>query len=193
MLGVANGGTSVGLSHADDGTVSIFTKDGVTLHKETDVLITCHGKPLLTEVRDEHGRYRIPLIQHLGQWQPQTPSKKARTVLRPGQQHLQPSFHGTSHQMDACRLRLPGAIHVALGCPSQQLFVLAALNGQKHPEVLSRLCPDTLGTPQPDPRKHTLHQTHADSLQRCALQSTPGAQSPRRHHHDIPLTRHHLH
>eukprot|EP00804_Cyclotella_cryptica_P008732 CCRYP_018472-RA/>CCRYP_018472-RA protein AED:0.06 eAED:0.06 QI:0/0/0/1/1/1/4/0/898 len=36
---------------ADDGTISIFTKDGVTIHKETDVLITCHapfGWPLFT-------------------------------------------------------------------------------------------------------------------------------------------------
>jgi hypothetical protein len=66
---------------ADDGTISIFTKDGVTIHKETDVLITCHGKPLLIGVCDEHGRYRILLIQHRGQWQPRTPSKKAHTVL----------------------------------------------------------------------------------------------------------------
>eukprot|EP00804_Cyclotella_cryptica_P029885 CCRYP_010794-RA/>CCRYP_010794-RA protein AED:0.38 eAED:0.53 QI:0/0/0/1/0/0.2/5/0/538 len=65
---------------ADDGTVSIYTKDGVTIHKETHVLITCHGKPLLIGVRDKHGRYRIPLIQHGGQWQPRTPSKKAHAA-----------------------------------------------------------------------------------------------------------------
>eukprot|EP00804_Cyclotella_cryptica_P015405 CCRYP_008025-RA/>CCRYP_008025-RA protein AED:0.42 eAED:0.42 QI:0/-1/0/1/-1/1/1/0/193 len=33
-------------------------------------------------IRDEHGRYRIPLHQHQGQWQPRTPSKKARQTLR---------------------------------------------------------------------------------------------------------------
>ena len=66
---------------SDDGTISIFTKDGVTIHKEQDVLITCHGRPLLIGVRDEQGRYRIPLVQHRGQWQPRIPSKKARTVL----------------------------------------------------------------------------------------------------------------
>eukprot|EP00804_Cyclotella_cryptica_P010972 CCRYP_016689-RA/>CCRYP_016689-RA protein AED:0.31 eAED:0.36 QI:0/0/0/1/1/1/5/0/1039 len=66
---------------SDDGTISIFTKDGVTIHKEQDVLITCHGKPLLIGVRDEQGRYRIPLVQHRGQWQPRIPSKKARAVL----------------------------------------------------------------------------------------------------------------
>eukprot|EP00804_Cyclotella_cryptica_P018636 CCRYP_011439-RA/>CCRYP_011439-RA protein AED:0.52 eAED:0.52 QI:0/0/0/0.5/1/1/2/0/345 len=31
----------------DDGTVAIFTQSGVTVHKDTDVLITCQGKPLL--------------------------------------------------------------------------------------------------------------------------------------------------
>jgi hypothetical protein len=33
---------------SDDGTVSIFTKEGVTVHKEEeDVLITCKGEPIL--------------------------------------------------------------------------------------------------------------------------------------------------
>jgi hypothetical protein len=62
---------------ADDGTISIFTKDGVSIHKETDVLITCKGEPILIGVRDERGRNRIPLIQQRGQWQPQQPSKQA--------------------------------------------------------------------------------------------------------------------
>ena len=31
---------------ADDGTISIFTKDGVTVHDKKDVLITCKNKPL---------------------------------------------------------------------------------------------------------------------------------------------------
>jgi NACalpha-BTF3-like transcription factor len=42
---------------SDDGTISIFTKDGVTVHKEEDVLITCKGEPILIGKRDEHGRY----------------------------------------------------------------------------------------------------------------------------------------
>ncbi len=67
---------------ANDGTISIFTKDGVTVHKETDVLITCKGEPNLIGVRDEQGRYRIPLIQQQGQWQPQQPSKQAQKCLR---------------------------------------------------------------------------------------------------------------
>ena len=47
---------------ADDGKISIFTKDGVTVHNETDVLITCKNKPLFIGVREEHGRYRIPFV-----------------------------------------------------------------------------------------------------------------------------------
>ena len=30
---------------SDDGTISVLTKDGVTVHKEEDVLITCKGEP----------------------------------------------------------------------------------------------------------------------------------------------------
>jgi hypothetical protein len=41
----------------DDGTVSVFTKVGVNVFKEEDVLITCKGEPILIGVRDSHGRY----------------------------------------------------------------------------------------------------------------------------------------
>jgi hypothetical protein len=48
---------------ADDKTVSIFSREGVSVHKEEDVLITVKNEPILIGVRDEQGRYRIPL-QH---------------------------------------------------------------------------------------------------------------------------------
>jgi antitoxin (DNA-binding transcriptional repressor) of toxin-antitoxin stability system len=67
----------------DDGTISIFTKDGVTVHREEDVLITCKGMPILVGVRDEHGRYRIPLMQQRGRWTPRQPKKRATEKLRP--------------------------------------------------------------------------------------------------------------
>jgi hypothetical protein len=68
---------------ANIGTISIFTKDDVTIHKEIDVLITCKGEPILVGVRNEQGRYQIPLIQQRGQWQPRGPSKQARKCLHP--------------------------------------------------------------------------------------------------------------
>jgi hypothetical protein len=67
---------------ADDGMISIFTKEGVMVHKEQDILITCKGKPILIGVQDNHGWYRIPLVQQCRQWQPWHPSKKARQALR---------------------------------------------------------------------------------------------------------------
>jgi hypothetical protein len=67
---------------SDDGTISVFTKDGVTVHKEEDVLITCKGEPILIGVRDMYGRYRIPLIQQRGQWQPRRPTKRQRKHLQ---------------------------------------------------------------------------------------------------------------
>ena len=40
---------------ADNRMISIFTKSGVTVHKEHDVLIRMKGKPILIGVRDNHG------------------------------------------------------------------------------------------------------------------------------------------
>ena len=42
---------------ANDGTVSVFTKEGVKVFKEEDVLITCKGEPILIGIRDSHGQY----------------------------------------------------------------------------------------------------------------------------------------
>jgi hypothetical protein len=67
---------------ADDGTISIFTKDGVTVHKEQDVFITCKGEPLLIGIRDKYGRYCIPLLQQKGQWQQRHPSKCVNKALQ---------------------------------------------------------------------------------------------------------------
>jgi len=44
---------------ADDGTISIFTKDGVTVHKEKDVLITCKWEPILIGLKQEHRQKKI--------------------------------------------------------------------------------------------------------------------------------------
>ena len=66
---------------ADDDAVSIFTKQGVVAYKEEDVLITCKGEPILVGVRDERGRYRVPLVQHRGQWRPRAPTKGVRAAL----------------------------------------------------------------------------------------------------------------
>ena len=60
---------SVGKTSYDE-NVSVFTKEDVKLYKEEDVMITCKGKTILVGKRDERGRYRIPLIQQKGKWQP---------------------------------------------------------------------------------------------------------------------------
>ena len=66
---------------SDDGNVSIFTKKGVTVHREEDFLITCKGAPILIGKRDEHGRYRIPLVQERGHWVPCHPTQSTGDVL----------------------------------------------------------------------------------------------------------------
>ncbi len=67
---------------ADNDTVSVFTKEGINVFKEEDVLITCKGKPILIGVRDSHEQYQIPLMQQRGQWQPRHPSKQAHKALQ---------------------------------------------------------------------------------------------------------------
>jgi hypothetical protein len=67
---------------SDDGTVLVFTKEGVNVFKEEDVLITCKGEPILIGIQDNQGQYQIPLMQQQGHWQPQHPSKQARKALR---------------------------------------------------------------------------------------------------------------
>ena len=59
---------------SDDGNISIFTKKGVTVHKEEDVLITCKGAPILIGKRGERGCYQIPLVQEHGKWAPHNPT-----------------------------------------------------------------------------------------------------------------------
>jgi hypothetical protein len=66
----------------DNGMISIFTKEEVMVHKEQDILITCKSKPILIGVHDNHGRYRIPLVQQCIQWKPRHPSKKAQQALQ---------------------------------------------------------------------------------------------------------------
>jgi hypothetical protein len=67
---------------ADDGNISIFTKEGVSVYKEEDVLITCKGEAILIGKRDECGRYRIPLVQNRGNWQPKQPTKRSKKYLQ---------------------------------------------------------------------------------------------------------------
>ena len=66
----------------NNGNLFIFTKDGVPVHKEQDVLTTCKGSPILIGVQDEQGRYRIPLVQQRGQCQPLAPNKRVNKVLQ---------------------------------------------------------------------------------------------------------------
>ena len=67
---------------AEDGNVSIFTREGVTVYKEEDVLIIFQRKPIIIGKRDECGQYRIPLTQAHGQWQPHNPTRKSKNDLQ---------------------------------------------------------------------------------------------------------------
>jgi len=67
---------------ADDGNISIFTKEGVAVYKEKDVLITCKGEAILIGNQDKRGRYSIPLVQNRGNWQPKQPTNHSKKYLQ---------------------------------------------------------------------------------------------------------------
>ena len=92
---------------ADDGNVSMFTKEGVKIYKEKDILITCKGLDFLLyagmlarrrvaptnivySLISSHyfppyflfkDRYRIPLVQYWGQWRPNMSIKASKKYL----------------------------------------------------------------------------------------------------------------
>ena len=72
--------TSVGKT-SDARTISIFTRDKVTVRRENNVMITCDGKPIMIGPRDMQDRYRILMVQQKGMCQPCKPPKKAREKL----------------------------------------------------------------------------------------------------------------
>ena len=104
---------------SDDGTISIFTKDGVIIHKEDDALITCKGEPIFIGKRDERGRYRIPLIEQRGQWQPRKPLKRAKKYLQEAN-----SVYDLPSTKQAIKW-----MHAVCGCPVKPTLVKAIQAG----------------------------------------------------------------
>jgi len=104
---------------SDNGNVSIFTKDGITVYKEEDVLITCKGKPILIVKRNERGQYRIPLMQNRGQWQPRRPTKKSKQYLQQAN-----SVYDLPSTEEAIKWR-----HVVCGYPVKSTWIKAIKAG----------------------------------------------------------------
>ena len=66
---------------AGDNKVSIFTKDGVSVHNEEDVLIRVKKKPIMIGVRNSRGQYKVPLVNKRGRMAPRTPSRQQQQRL----------------------------------------------------------------------------------------------------------------
>ena len=66
----------------EDGNVSIFTKEGVSVYKKKDVIINCKGKAIFVSKSDERGKYRITLVQSRGQWKPRKLTNRAKKYLQ---------------------------------------------------------------------------------------------------------------
>ena len=176
---------------SDDGTISIFTKDGVSVHREEDVLITCKGAPILIGVRDDHGRYRIPLTQHKGTWQPRKPSKRAKQVLQQAN-----SVYDLPSTEQAIKW-----MHAVCGYPVKSTWIKAIKAGNfvgwplLTEANVKKYYPDTTETPKGhlnQTRKEcTLHQTQA--FRGSPYQPTTGQKSQRHIRQGVRCTRDGLH
>ncbi|KAL7486747.1 hypothetical protein ACHAW6_012336 [Cyclotella cf. meneghiniana] len=128
----------------NDSNIFISTQDGATVHKEHDVLITCKGEPILVGMHDKHGCYRIPLIQHKGNWQPCSPSEKAGLTL----QHAK-SVYDLPSTKEAIEW-----MHAMCGYPGKSTWAKAAQAGNLIGWLLltakniQKYYPDTTETPK---------------------------------------------
>ena len=91
--------------------MSIFTKDGVTVYKEEHVIITCQRKPINIGKRYGCDRYRIPLTQDHGKWQP-CRTIKAEII----QLQLERSLYDLSYKEEAIKW-----IHTVCGYPVKSI------------------------------------------------------------------------
>ena len=70
-----------GSKGVDNGSTEILDRHGVKVYKDEDVLILVKGKPVMIEKQDNNGRFKIPLMQYRGQWQPRVPTRQQRRKL----------------------------------------------------------------------------------------------------------------
>ncbi len=143
---------------SNDGTILIFNKIGVTVHREEDVLITCKGEPILIEVQDKQGRYRIPLVTTTRTVATAAPLQTSAEDATTSQQCLRSPFYQTSNQMDACSLRIPCQVKLAQSHQGQELRRLADDHKAQCPKILPRGTQDCQGAFKPNTKECTLHQ-----------------------------------
>ena len=177
---------------ADANTISIFTKDGVSVYKEEDVLITCKGQALLIGARDSKGRYRITLVQRRGQWQPRRPSKKAKQALQQAN-----SVYDLPTTEQAIKW-----MHAVCGYPVKSTWLAAIEAGNYVGWTLLTTCnvkkyyPETTETP-----KGHMNQTHNNvrstkqqqvPLKNCNTTKLKGKKRMRRLHKGLRCQRNHF-
>ena len=67
---------------ADDGNVSVFTKEDIRIYTGEGILITHKGTPILIGGWDERGRYRVPPVQQKEEWKPKMSTKALKQYLQ---------------------------------------------------------------------------------------------------------------
>lgn len=81
----------------------MFGPNGVNVHKTEDVLIRLEGKPVLIGIRDDYGRYKVPLVRHKGKSLPRVPTPSEVSQLEQAQNVYDlPSVEEAIRWLHAC-------------------------------------------------------------------------------------------
>ena len=116
---------SVGKTN-DNGNVSIFTKDGVLVYKEDNVLITYKDAPFLVGVRDKRGRMVLHTVSPTTRTMETTQAiKDGEDQVRSSEQRVRLTFNRAGHQSDVRNVRLPGQVHLDKSNQSWNFYGLA--------------------------------------------------------------------
>ena len=152
---------------ADDDNMSIFTKEGVPVYKEEDVLITCQIKPIIIRKLYERGWYHISLTQDPRQWQPHKPTKKSKKCI----QHTN-SVYGLTSKEEAIKW-----MHAVCGYPVKYTWIksIKAGNNKGWPMIternVARYHPETTKTPK-EHMNQTSKNVRSTKPKRTPLEAT---------------------
>ena len=115
-----------------------FTRASVNVHKTEDVLIRLEGKPVLIGVRDQYGRYKVPLVRRKGKSLPRVPTSSEVTHLEQAQNVYDlPSVEETILTVATCLLWFPCQTHVVNDNQEGQLHRMAITHCQASQQIFS--------------------------------------------------------
>ena len=149
---------------ANDGKISIFIKDGVTVHNKK---ICPHH--MQTQTTFHWSTLQTRTLLHSTSAMSRTMAtttriQKSMPCTQPGKQRLQPPAHRTGNKMDACSVWIPSQIHMDTRHQSGQLCWLANAHGTKCQQILPQNRQDYKRAHEPEQEKCEINENKTSTV-----------------------------